>query len=179
MNDEDRPLIDRQSAKSAIDLVTQGGRMLAVRLRLGIDGKQRNLERGPPPLATRGPVAGPDEDAVHPRVEAIRVPEAAKIEPGRDERVLYGVVGTVRVTDDQPRESDETLDGACGELGEGVMVAFPGPDDEVSLHGPCLVDAATRPRSASMGSPRRRSVPSPSSAPVAAEISTSSWDRNA
>ena len=45
------------------------------------------------------------------------------------------------------------------------MVAFPGSQDEISLHALCLIMAAVRSRSASMGTRTWRMVPSSSSPP--------------
>ena len=157
---EDRTLIHREAPEAAIELVSQRDGLLAVGQRRGVDRQDRDLAAPPPAIPPRGPVAAPDQHLVQPRIEAVRVAQAADVQPGRHERVLDGVVGPVRVADDQPGEPEETLDRARRELREGVMVAFPGPNDEVSLHRPCLAAAATRPRSASMGSRPRRSVPS-------------------
>jgi len=101
---------------------------------LAIDWQQRQLGDPVAALGSRRPVARPDEDPVEPGVEAIRIAERPDVEPRGDERVLDRILGPIVIADDEPGHAEEALDRARSKLREGVVIAFPGPDDEVSLH---------------------------------------------
>ena len=134
VNDQHGPEIDRQAAEAAVELVTDGDGVLRVLSDLEIDGQQRQLGDPVAALGSRRPVARPDEDPVQPGVEAIRIAERPDVEPRGDERVLDRILGPIVIADDEPGHAEEALDRARSKLREGVVIAFPGPDDEVSLH---------------------------------------------
>ena len=74
VQDEDRPLVDREPAERPLQFVAVGDGGAAVRGRRPIDGQDPDVRR---PLASplRFVVAGVDEDAMDPRFEALGFPQ--------------------------------------------------------------------------------------------------------
>ena len=71
---------------------------------------------------------------MEPGVEAIDVPQAAKVTPSLDERLLDGIVGEVPVAQHQLSDRVEAADGARRKLGERSAIAAPRLLDEISPH---------------------------------------------
>ena len=68
-----------------------------------------------------------------PGVERVRVAQPGQVPPGPDERLLDRVARELRVVEDQSGRCVQPRDALADELGEGVMIAPPGPLDELSL----------------------------------------------
>ena len=99
MQDEDRPLIDREPAERPLQLVAVGDGGAAVRGRWPIHGQDPDVGR---PLASplRFVVAGVDEDPMDPGLEALGLPQVRDPAPGEHEGVLQRVLGETRVAQD-------------------------------------------------------------------------------
>jgi hypothetical protein len=59
---------------------------------------------------------------MEPGVETLGLAEPRKLPPGRDERLLHGVLGPSDVTQDPMRDGEEPIRRAAGEGGEGLLV---------------------------------------------------------
>jgi len=68
-----------------------------------------------------------------------RVKELRQLPPAPDERLLDGVLGEVRVAQDELADRVETVDLAGSQLPEGIPIAAPGSLQKVSPHArpPC------------------------------------------
>ena len=77
------------------------------------------------PLASGLPVAGADDEATEPGVDAIDVAKAADVPPGGDQGLLDGIVGAIAVAQDQAGDGIQSADRPVDEHGEGVMIACP------------------------------------------------------
>jgi hypothetical protein len=66
-------------------------------------------------------------------VERRRVTQPRQAAPGSDQRLLDGVLGEIRVAEDEAGRGVQTRAGCAGELSEGVPVALPGSFHESDL----------------------------------------------
>jgi hypothetical protein len=71
---------------------------------------------------------------MQPGVELVGVAERAQVTPGVDERVLDGVLGAVRVADDEPGDRVGPANRCGDEGGDGVPVSGASPQDDLSIH---------------------------------------------
>src|SRR5438093_4518865 len=97
-----------------------------------------------------------------PGVEAVRVADGPDVQPGGEQRLLDRVGRAIVASQDQPRRSVQPIERTRSERRERVVVAAPGPKDEVSLH---RIPGSWRPvwpPSPIMSRSGRRTVPSPS-----------------
>ena len=76
-----------------------------------------------PPAATDEVDAGPHHQAVEPVVERRRVTQPRQAAPGPDERLLDGILGQLRVAEDEAGRGVQARAGRASELREGVPVA--------------------------------------------------------
>ena len=72
-----------------------------------------------------------------PGVEPIGLAEPRELAPGRDERLLDGVLGQADVTQDPMRDGEQPICRATGEGGEGLLVPSTSRQDERLVHA-CL-----------------------------------------
>ena len=93
------------------------------------------LDPRPSPLLLGYLVAGAHREATEPGVPGIRVTECAQIPPGEEERILEGILGAMRVAEDEVGDALEPRRGCLHQLCEGIEIAGLGPFDEMSLHG--------------------------------------------
>jgi hypothetical protein len=87
-----------------------------------------------PSVASRLAVARADDEPIEPSIEAVGIADRADVEPGRDERLLDRVGRNVVVAEDEASCPMETVVRLGGQPREGVLVAAPGPEYEISLH---------------------------------------------
>ena len=80
------------------------------------------------------PIAGVDNQAMQPGVEAIGFADCPDVQPRGDECFLDGISRFVVALEDQPRRAGQPVERHFGERGEGVVVTTPGSQYEVSLH---------------------------------------------
>ncbi len=133
VQDEDRPLIDREPAERPLQFVAVGDGVAAVRGRWPIHGHDPDVRR-PAASPLRFVVAGVDEDAMDPRLEPVRVPKMREPAPGKDEGVLQRVLGEARVAQDPEGDRVENVADLVHQDGERLSVAPTGLLDEVSIH---------------------------------------------
>jgi hypothetical protein len=68
------------------------------------------------------------------KLASTTLPQSAGMSaPGTDQGFLNRILGQVRVAEDQPGGCVQPSDGTVDERGEGVMIAMPGPVDELPL----------------------------------------------
>ena len=88
VEDDHRPLLRREPPEAAIELVADRDGLLRIagrRVQRLVDIKR---DDGMAPVLLGGPVAGPHEHPMEPRVETIGVAQPAQVPPRADERVL-------------------------------------------------------------------------------------------
>ena len=145
MEHEDRPLIGRQPAEPAFELVPVGDGEQVVGCRRSVD-RQHPQVRRPATLARRLGDADVDEEAVEPRIEPVRIAEAPQVTPGDHQRVLEGILGPIDVAQDPLGDREEPV----GPSADQVDIRLPIPVlcrlDEVAIHGSQLPGAARRER---------------------------------
>src|SRR6478672_11997290 len=78
--------------------------------------------------------AGIDEEAAEPGVEPLDVPQAGKLSPRVDERLLDGVLGALPVPEDQAGNGVEAVASGGRQGLEGLVIAVPRRYDVVALH---------------------------------------------
>jgi hypothetical protein len=71
---------------------------------------------------------------VDPGVEAVALAQPRELPPGRDEGLLYGVLGPSDVTQDPVRDGEQPICRAAGDGGECLLVPGPRGVDERSVH---------------------------------------------
>lgn len=133
MQDEDRPLIDREPAERPLQFVAVGEGTAGVRRRWPIHGQDPDV-RGPMAGPLRFVVAGMDEDPVDPGLEAIRLPKLRQPAPGEDEGVLQRILGEGRVAQDPLGDRVERVTHLVHQGREGLPVTPAGLFDEISIH---------------------------------------------
>ncbi len=133
MKDDHGALVGIEVTNATLDEVPVGGGRLGVRHREGMDLGKLDLDApalGDPELIA----AGVEKDPVKPGIEAIGIAQGGQVPPASDERLLDGVLRSVRVPQDEPSRGVKPTDrGAC-QHSEGVMIALPRSLHEVSLH---------------------------------------------
>ena len=131
---EDGPLLDGQAPEAALQLVAVG--QVAWPRRRVPPG--RGAAGGPRPSAGARRrdfvVAGVDQQALEPGVEAVGVAQAADVAPGADEALLDRVLAAVGVAQDPMRQREEPVVGGAREHVERLVVAALCPLDQVTLH---------------------------------------------
>ena len=85
-------------------------------------------------FAARFGVAGVHEKPMGPGLEPIGIPQLRKMPPGIEQRLLGGVLGEARVTQDPARHGVQGVADAADELVERLFVAVHRPLDELALH---------------------------------------------
>ena len=75
-----------------------------------------------------------NDQAVQPGVEPLAVAQRRKVAPGAEQRLLGGVLGAVRITQDPVGQGIAAVDAGRHQGRERVLVAIPGPLDELGLH---------------------------------------------
>ena len=107
-------------------------------------------------FATRFGVAGMHEEPMGPGLEPIGIPELREMPPRIEQRLLGGVLGEVRVTQDPARHRVQGVADAFDELVERLFVAVHRPLDELA-HIPHPLGAGRgRGQSVSMSALARR-----------------------
>ena len=79
--------------------------------------------QAPAPVPTCLLVAGVDEEAVEPGLEALGVAQPRELAPGKEERLLDGVLCPLNVPEDPVRDRVAAVAFQVDELGEGALVA--------------------------------------------------------
>jgi hypothetical protein len=130
--DKDRPLIRRKPSEAAFEAVAVLDRHRLVRSSRPIDREDADVRVPCPPAARLG-VAGVDEQALEPGVEAVRIAEAGQLSPGDHQRLLHSVLGPSDVPEDPLGDRHEPVTVRPGQDGEGLPVTALGLLDDVAI----------------------------------------------
>ena len=139
VEDHDDPVFRLQSTEAALELFAVGESGTAVGLcRFGMDNADVGLE--PPSMAS---LVGAciDEQAMQPRIEAVRVADLVQVSPRVGQGGLDSVLGIVGIAQDQASDRVEPIDSGRGKDLECLVVPVPCRLDECSLHRPPLLPA--------------------------------------
>ena len=79
-------------------------------------------------------MTSPHEQSIQPGVDRFRSAQPTDVSPGLDERFLGSVFGSVTIAKDQEGDRIQPADRLRDERIEGVMIALPRADRDVSLH---------------------------------------------
>ena len=137
VQDHDRTLLRFEPGERAIEQVAIGDRAGVIEHLGEVQWRELDLHDAPSSFA-RQIDAGVRHQAVQPVVEGRGITQPRQAAPGPDQRVLDGVLGEIRVTEDETSRGIQTRTGHANELGEGMPVASP-----CAVHEPELVH--TRP----------------------------------
>jgi peptide-methionine (R)-S-oxide reductase len=132
MEDDDRALLWSQLCERVLEpgAVHDG----VGRIRGGVTGDRMKADAGVPAACpARFRIAGVDDEAVEPGIEALRLAQRRQVAPGTEERLLGGVLGTIPVAQDAHRQGEAAVDVARRKLGERGTIAVRGPVDEIEL----------------------------------------------
>jgi hypothetical protein len=81
---------------------------------------------------------------MEPVVEAPRIAQPRQAAPGPDERLLGGILGELRVAEDEVGRGVQARAGRADELGEGLPVPAPRSlQESLLVHGPFWAGGAT------------------------------------
>jgi hypothetical protein len=134
MDDEGGALLRRQPPERPLELVSRRQVVLEISRTRGVGSSHGDFHDHAATGPLRQSVAGVDEQAVEPRVEPLRVTDGSDVQPGREKRVLDRIGRVVVAAEDQPGGAMEAVGGGSSKGREGIMIAAPGADDEVSVH---------------------------------------------
>ena len=93
-----------------------------------------DLTNARPSDPSRFDEAEANDQSIGPRVEPVRIAEARKLSPHRDEGLLHGFVRSVRVANDPAGDEIEPSRRRTGQRLIGVAVPPLRPLDQISIH---------------------------------------------
>ena len=132
VEDEDRPLVDREAAKRGVE---EARIVVGAAARRGVTRERVHLGRRDLPNAA--PAAGTERhsrrvhrDALEPRLELVRVAESGQLSPRGDERLLGGVASVGLVIEDRAGQSVHGIHPATNDRLERIEVAVACPVDD-------------------------------------------------
>ncbi len=140
MQDEDRPVLDRDTPEGAVERIALDDREQAIRPDRPVDRQDSDMGRPRPATPGLG-VAGMDEQPANPSLEAGRVAKRRELAPGRDEGALQGVLREIGITENPDGYREESVAGRVDQGRERIAIAVTGSDDEV-FHQVSLSDRA-------------------------------------
>ena len=134
MEHEDRPLVGRQPPEPTFEEVPVGHAEQFVGSGRSID-RQHPEVRGSATLARRLGDADVDEEALEPRIEAVRIAESPQVTPGDHQRILEGILGPIDVAQDPLGDREQPVTSVADQ----VDICLPIPAlrrlDEITIHG--------------------------------------------
>ena len=131
--DEDRPVIDRDAAEAALQLVPiDDGRHVVGGCRL-VERSEADI-REPSTMPTALRVARLHEQSVGPRLEAGRITQAGKVAPELDEGLLGRILGELGVVQDPLCHAEVTIPDGLHDAREGLFVPLLCSRHEVGIH---------------------------------------------
>ena len=98
--------------------------------------------RGSATLARRLGDAHVDEEALEPRIEAVRIAEAPEVTPGDHQRILEGILGPIDIAEDPLCGPKETVLPSDDQVDIRRPIPVLCRLDEIAVHGPRLVGRA-------------------------------------
>lgn len=133
VQDHDRPLLRSEPSKGLVKLVPSDDTTghIGTAGRIGWDDPDA---RRPAALTASLGIAGVDDQAVEPGVEAFGIAQARQVPPGAEECLLGRVLRPVRVAQDPERKGVAAVDVRGSQGGECLLVAPTRPLDELGLH---------------------------------------------
>ena len=137
---EDRPLFGRQPAEPAVKLVPVGDGEQVIGRGRSVD-RQHAKVRCPAALSRRLCDADIDEEALEPRIEAVRIAESPEVTPGDHQRVLQGILGPIDVTEDALGDRKEPVTPNADQVDVRLPIPVPCRLDEIAIHASCLAVA--------------------------------------
>ena len=123
-----------KASQCTLELIPDADRREAVRHGCVVVESERDLDDLTPPVALRSPIAGPNEQAVEPRVQTIRIAQTTDVPPCLDQGVLDGVFRTIGVAQDQPGRGVQPRDDAVHERPESLVITLLRPLHELVSH---------------------------------------------
>src|SRR6478752_5502590 len=133
VEDDDRSLPRRQLAEGMVEVVSRGDG--ARHIRRGGKVRLEQPHAGHVTTFAAGfRVAGVDDQAMEPGVKPLAVAQGREVTPGAEHRLLGGILRTVWITQDPKGEGIAVVDARRHQGRECVLVAVPGPLDELGLH---------------------------------------------
>jgi hypothetical protein len=133
MEDDYRPMVDRQAAEAALEFVAIDDGPEGV-IRRPLVERQKPEIGCPDPVFPALGVAGAHEEPVRPGLEAGRVAQSREVLPGGEQRLLRRVLGEIEVAQDPARDREESIGDPGGKQAEGRLVAVLGADHEIEFH---------------------------------------------
>ena len=128
LEDEDRPLVGRQTTEPALELVAVGDPAELVRsacgdaVRVCVVGEEPD-DRSAPSLAASLGDACADDDAVVSGLEPVGVAQPRQLVPDGHERLLQGVLGETVVAQDPVRDGEQPPGRQPSQGLEGLLIA--------------------------------------------------------
>jgi hypothetical protein len=145
LEDEDCPLLGRQAAEAALELVAIGDRPVLVGCWRDVGVLRQQLDRrAAATLATGLGDTGSHNQPVAPSVESLRIAQPWQFVPDRDQRLLDGVLGEVVIAEDPVGNGEQASADEPGEGIEGLSLAAPCAFHQVSLHRVISVDGGRK-----------------------------------
>jgi hypothetical protein len=136
--DEDRSLIGWEPPEATVDAVAVVDRPRLVQASRPVDREKTDV-RVPITRPTRLGIAGVDEEALEPGVEAVRIAEVGQLSPGDHQRLLHSVLGPSDVSQDPLGDRHEPVTVRSGQDGKGLPVSVLRQLDEVSIQPTVLL----------------------------------------
>ena len=130
--DDDRPPFGRKTPQAFVDGLPVGDLARLIVDRGDIERRDLDLDRAAPPTPNEVQ-ARMNDQAMQPRVEAIRVAQSRKVAPCTDQRFLGRVACKLAIPKDQLGDATESREDNGRERGKGVVIAFGCAFDESTL----------------------------------------------
>jgi len=131
---EQRSLLRGESTEAPLELVPIGDGVKVVAGRGDVPGQDAKVGNDSA-LARRLGKAGSDDEAMEPRVEAVRIAKPGQVAPSDHKRVLQGIIGPIDIAEDPLRERVEAVATNPDQVGVRLPVTAPCRLDEVAIHG--------------------------------------------
>jgi hypothetical protein len=131
MEHEYRPVFDGQPLEGSVERVAIDNGDQPIGSRRSVDGKDPDVGR-PCPTAPGLGVAGVNEQATNPGLEAIRVAQCRELPPDSDERALEGVFSKIAIAQDPRGQRVQSVAGRVDQRRESFAITASCAFDEIS-----------------------------------------------
>jgi len=130
---EDGSLLGWKPAESAFELIPDDHVQQLVGRRRPFDRQNPEVD-DPTSLARRLDDAHVDEKPMQPRVEAVRIAEAAQVTPGDHQRVLQGILGSIDIAENSLRHREEAVGAGADQVDKRLPITPCRCLDEIAIH---------------------------------------------
>ena len=130
-----RAMVNRETAKAALELIAIDYESKVVRPHRLVSRQEAEIGC-PAALLFRLGVAGANEEAIRPGVEARGVAKLRKVLPDAQQRLLRRILGKVEVAQDPARHGQVPIRDPGGKVGKCPLVSVLGLDHEIGIHAP-------------------------------------------